>query len=153
DLRGSLRSAGRIGGLLALSYSGTNCFAMYDGNGNLVSSANASDARLLVQYEYGPFGESVRSLAKGPNVTPFRWSTKYQDDQTELLYYGYRYLNPSVGCWPGRDPEEEFGGLDLYGFVRNNPIQIYDDLGLSWSILRTGRKRAHASTHDGDTIR
>jgi len=50
---------------------------------------------------------------------PFRFSTKYQDDETDLLYYGHRYYNASTGRWPNRDPIEEQGGLNVYGFVRN----------------------------------
>ncbi len=32
---------------------------------------------------------------------PFRFSTKYQDDESELLCYGYRFYNASttVGYW------------------------------------------------------
>ncbi len=40
---------------------------------------------------------------------PFRFSTKYQDDETDLLYYGYRYYNASTGRWNSRDPIEEWG--------------------------------------------
>ena len=31
-------------------------------------------------------------------------STKYFDDETELVYYGYRYYNPGTGRWTRRDP-------------------------------------------------
>jgi RHS repeat-associated protein len=30
-------------------------------------------------------------------ANPFRFSTKYQDDETDLLYYGRRYYNASTG--------------------------------------------------------
>jgi RHS repeat-associated protein len=59
-------------------------------------------------------------------LNPFRFSTKYQDDETDLLYYGYRYYNASTGRWLSRDPIEEKGGLNLYGFVGNNPISFFD---------------------------
>ena len=42
-------------------------------------------------------------------ANPFRFSTKYQDDETDLLYYGYRYYNASTGRWISRDPLEEAG--------------------------------------------
>jgi len=35
--------------------------------------------------------------------------------------------------WPSRDPIEEEGGLNVYGFVGNNPILRYDTLGLLFS--------------------
>jgi RHS repeat-associated protein len=40
-------------------------------------------------------------------ANPYRFSTKYQDDETDLLYYGYRYYNTSMGRWNNRDPLRE----------------------------------------------
>jgi RHS repeat-associated protein len=66
-------------------------------------------------------------------VNPFRFSTKFQDDETDLLYYGYRYYSASTGRWLSRDPKDELGGLNIYGFLRNGPISDFDRLGLSGS--------------------
>jgi hypothetical protein len=44
--------------------------------------------------------------------------------------YGYRYMDPLTGRWPSRDPIEEEGGLNLYGFVRNNALIRLDVNGL-----------------------
>jgi RHS repeat-associated protein len=62
-----------------------------------------------VDQEYGPFGEVNRATGLLAKANPFRFSTKYQDDETDLLYYGYRYLNTSTGRWLSRDPIEEPG--------------------------------------------
>lgn len=35
------------------------------------------------------------------------------------------------GNWPNRDPMQEQGGLNLYGFVGNDSINYYDGLGLT----------------------
>ena len=64
---------------------------------------------------------------------PFRFSTKYQDAETGLLYYGYRYYDPNTGRWLSRDPIEEEGGENLYGFNGNNGVNILDILGLWFS--------------------
>jgi RHS repeat-associated protein len=64
-------------------------------------------------------------------ANPFRFSTKYQDNETDLFYYGCRYYNPSTGRWISRDPIEEQGGLNLHGFVGNNSINKLDLLGLT----------------------
>ncbi len=63
-------------------------------------------------------------------ANPFRFSTKYQDDETDLVYYGYRYYNASTGRWLSRDPIAELGDGNLYEFCRNNPADSYDELGL-----------------------
>jgi RHS repeat-associated protein len=78
----------------------------------------------------GPFGEVIRATGPMAKANPFRFSTKYQDDETDLLYYGYRYYNASTGRWLSRDPIEEDGGLNLYGFVWNDPLSEVDSFGL-----------------------
>ena len=78
----------------------------------------------------GPFGEVIRATGPMAKLNPFRFSTKYQDDETDLLYYGERYYNASTGRWLSRDPIEEKGGLNLYGFVYNSPLNKTDALGL-----------------------
>ena len=77
----------------------------------------------------GPFGELIRATGPMAKLNPFRFSTKYQDDETDLVYYGYRYYNASTGRWLSRDPIGERGGLNLYGFVKNNPLAKVDFLG------------------------
>ena len=63
-------------------------------------------------------------------ANPFRFSTKYQDDETDLLYYGYRYYSTSTARWLSRDAIGEEGGANLYGSVGNSPISRWDALGL-----------------------
>ena len=48
-----------------------------------------------------------------------------------MYYYGYRYYDPVTGRWPSRDPIEEKGGVNLYGFVNNDGINSIDLFGLS----------------------
>ena len=84
---------------------------------------------MLARDEYGPFGELLRATGPMAKANPFRFSTKYQDDETDFLYYGVRYYNASIGRWLSRDPMEEDGGDNLYGFVGNDPTDVADSLG------------------------
>jgi len=45
--------------------------------------------------------------------------------------YGFRYYMPDTGRWASRDPIEEDGGYNLYGFVGNDPIGEFDLYGLA----------------------
>ena len=133
DLSGSMQGAGGVGGLLFLD----NCespigshAATYDGNGNVAALVSAADCSVSARYEYGPFGEILRSTGPARETNPFRFSTKYQDDETDLLYYGYRYYNATTGRWLSRDPMAEEGGENLYALVCNDPTLRRDYLGL-----------------------
>lgn len=44
---------------------------------------------------------------------------------------GARYYNPTLGRWLSRDTKEEEGGINLYGFVGNNPVNAFDAFGES----------------------
>jgi RHS repeat-associated protein len=133
DLSGSMQGAGGVGGLLEVSYYGTgtttNCFPAYDGNGNVAALINAADGTVVANYDYAAFGEPIRITGSMAKNNPFRFSTKYADDESDLLYYGYRYYKPSTGTWPSRDPIQESGGKNLYAFVANRPIMFTDRCG------------------------
>ena len=102
DLSGSMQGAGGVGGLLWLtdrSAPTTRHFACYDGNGNLKALVNATDNSVSASYDYGPFGELLRSTGPKARANPLRFSTKCQDDESDLVYYGHRYLNAATGRW------------------------------------------------------
>ena len=105
-------------------------FVCYDGNGNVTALAKATDGSQSAGYEYGPFGEVIRASGTMAKSNPFRFSTKYQDDESELLYYGYRFYNASTGRWPSRDPIQEAGGISPYAFVLNGPLSLFDPFDL-----------------------
>ena len=133
DLSGSMQGAGGVGGLLEVTYCGssaTNCFIAFDGNGDVSALVNAANSTILSQYEYGPFGEVIRATGPMAKLNPFRFSTKYQDDESDLLYYGFRYYTASEGRWVSRDPVQEMGGINLYVLVDNSPQNLTDFLGL-----------------------
>jgi RHS repeat-associated protein len=132
DLSGSMQGAGGVGGLLAITTygSGSNAyFPCYDGNGNILALIDATSTKKVAEYEYGSFGEPLQQTGAF-QLSPFRFSTKYTDDETGLVYYGYRFYNPITGRWPNRDPIWESGGVNLYGFVGNDGSNQYDLLGL-----------------------
>jgi len=120
DISGSLQGAGGVGGLLEVSYRGaqtTNCFTSFDGNGNVVVLVSAADATLAAQYEYGPFGELLRATGPMAKANFLRFSTKYHDDESDLLYFGYRYYDANKGRWNTRDPVRDEGGALLYAYL------------------------------------
>ncbi|MBE7540674.1 MAG: RHS repeat-associated core domain-containing protein, partial [Opitutaceae bacterium] len=56
--------------------------------------------------------------------------TKEYFSDLGLYNYGRRFYDPKSGRFIGRDPIQENGGLNLYAFVRNNPANLWDYLGM-----------------------
>jgi RHS repeat-associated protein len=109
-------------------------FVASDGNGNVRVLVTAATGTVSAQYEYAPFGEMIRLSGSVAAANPIRFSTKYQDDETDLLYYGFRFYNPNTGRWLLRDPIEEMGGQNIYGFCQNSSVNYVDSLGLGFNV-------------------
>jgi RHS repeat-associated protein len=150
----ALNPAGGVGGLLwVVDYlpgqtaSNRQVAPWYDGNGNILGWVENELAQVqpLHRLEYDAFGrllvdDPVRvALTKNHrdlgateawlDRPAFGFSTKYEDEETGLLYYGYRYYAPELGRWVSRDPIEEQGGINLYGMVGNDEVNFVDYLG------------------------
>lgn len=129
DITGTASGAGGVGGLLMVQDSTHTYFPTYDGNGNVAAMLDAANGSLTAIYEYDPFGRLLHAEGAYASANPFRFSTKWADDETGLLYYGYRYYNPFLGRFINRDPIGEEGGVNLYGFCSNDSVNRWDMLG------------------------
>ncbi|QJE95720.1 RHS repeat domain-containing protein [Luteolibacter luteus] len=125
-----LQRAGGVGGLLLQTTvsGGVLERPSYDGNGNIVAWTKSNGTAPTSRREYDAFGNVV--MSEGASPSAFGFSTRIEDAQTGLLYYGYRYYQPEQGRWLSRDPIGENGGENLYGFVENYPINTFDVSGL-----------------------
>jgi len=131
DLSGTMQGAGGVGGLLAIN-AGTNGvhFYCHDGNGNVMALINASNGVSSADFDYTPFGRTLRATGPMALVSTLGFSGQYKDNVTGHLLYLFRSYNPETGGWLSRDPLEEAGSLNLYAFVGNSPINGADMLGL-----------------------
>ena len=139
DVSGTLEGAGGVGGLLAIernvnnNYSWDIRYPHYDANGNIMALSNSS-GQISARYRYDAFGKTILSTdvdGTGWNTKNIHgFSTKPTLGKHKIHYYGYRWYDASNGRWINRDPIEESGGLNLYGFVDNNALNFIDILGL-----------------------
>jgi RHS repeat-associated protein len=83
---------------------------------------------------YTPFGEAVPSIQTVEN--PFRFPGQYYDPETGLHYNYFRYYNPQTGRYITPDPIGLEGGINLFAYVGNNPVNFMDPYGLfGWDTV------------------
>jgi RHS repeat-associated protein len=109
-----------------MTQGGQHYYYLYDGKGNVTSIIDASQD-VVAAYAYDAFGTLLSKT--GSLDQPYQFSTKPYDDKTGLSYFGHRFYSPALGRWMTRDPMEEAVGLNLFGFVHNNPINYIDPTG------------------------
>jgi RHS repeat-associated protein len=136
DLSGSHGGAGGAGGLLLIRETKgnitTDLYPLYDGSGNVTALADTTGT-FQAEYAYGPFGETI--YARGPKAQscPFRFATKYYDQETGYYNFGRRFYDPTTGQFLSREPLGETESLNLYSYCGNDPINYVDVDGL-WRI-------------------
>lgn len=147
DLSGTLQGAGGIGGLLARTDYGqeipgspTTAYYHADGNGDITMLIYTNQI-IVAKYLYDPYGNTLSMSGPLASFNLYRFSSKEWNASAGLYSYLYRFYDPMLQRWPNRDPIEERGGKNLYGFVGNQPLSHWDSLGL----LSAGGGTAHTS--------
>lgn len=110
---------------------GTSVFYTFDERGNTTQRLDASGT-VLSSRIYDSFGAGLGvSPSTGDPYDGFgAQSGYYTDVETDLILCTWRYYDPTLGRWLTRDPIGYRGGVNLYGYVGNNPVSLIDPLGL-----------------------
>jgi len=90
-----------------------------------VLDANGS---VLASYDNSPYG--VRTLLSGNDISEVGFTGHFHHEPSGLVIAPYRFYDPKRGRWLSRDPIGIAGGINLYAYVNNNPINYVDPLGL-----------------------
>lgn len=115
----------RIGGADAGDY-----YYFKDHLGSISEMVDSSE-NVRAQYAYDPYGKQSENLIMtDPLEAQFGYTGHFNHDASGLVLTWYRAYDPELGIWLSRDPIAENGGLNLYGYVANNPIKLIDPLGL-----------------------
>jgi len=82
------------------------------------------------RYDYDPYGRLTK--ISGNLDSDFAYAGYYNHSPSGLEATPNRFYSPDLGRWIRRDPIAEAGGINLYGYVLNNPLSRVDPLGLVW---------------------
>jgi len=107
--------------------SGTNYFFTRDHLGSIREMTDSSDS-IRARYSYDPWG--LETEISGDLAADFGFTGHYFHAPSGLHLALYRAYSADLGRWLSRDPIGETGGLNLYEYVSNDPIEFMDPLGL-----------------------
>ena len=131
--------------------SGTKYQTTTDHLGNVRDVINASGT-LVARYDYTPWGKPTKVSGTTVNASLLINSRYYHHAASGLHLALYRAYDPDLGRWLSEDPIEEEGGINMYGFVGNNPLMAVDPLGLfllgpGWGMLLSPKPPQYIPRH------
>jgi RHS repeat-associated protein len=83
-----------------------------------------------------PFGANTPNenpTGQGPFKYNLRFPGQYYDAETGTHYNANRDYDPTIGRYEQSDPIGLWGGVNSYGYVKQNPLNSIDELGLAVS--------------------
>ena len=110
----------------------------FDGLGS-VSDITDANGTTVESYQYDVYGRATILDAYGHQIVessvgnPYMFTGRRYDADSGLYYYRARYYHPRLGRFSQVDPIGYAGGMNLYAYVGNNPVENTDPFGL-WYI-------------------
>lgn len=107
------------------------------GSTSYITSKNGSISQHV---EYIAFGEVLFEEHSSSFNSPYLFNGKELDRETNLSYYGARYLDMKTSLWLTTDPKmEKYPHESSYMYCGNNPIAFVDPDGMDRIYSSSGR--------------
>jgi RHS repeat-associated protein len=81
---------------------------------------------------FNPIPQNAWGTPHSAIGNPWMFTGRQLDEETGLYFYRARYYDTSKGRFLQRDPLEYVDGMNLYEYVRSNPCNRVDPLGLAF---------------------
>jgi RHS repeat-associated protein len=105
---------------------GTLRYLFADHQGSIIAQADGTGAVTTIN-RYDEYGIPAAS-----NVGRFQYTGQAFLAELGMYYYKARIYSPTLGRFLQTDPIGYEGGINLYAYVGNNPIDRTDPLGTDW---------------------
>ena len=132
-----------IDNLLAFTdHTTSNTYYAIKDHQNTVLAFVDESGSVVESYEYDAWGNTKVFSASGTELTESAIDNRYTfqgreiDWVTGLIYFRARWYDSETGRWLSKDPIGISGGLNLYAFCSNNPVNFIDPSGLCETDLK-----------------
>jgi RHS repeat-associated protein len=117
----------KVDEILAMQEGANTYYYHYDGLGSVTEITDDTGA-IVENYTYDPSG--TPSVTTSTINNRYRFTGREYDEESGLYHYRARAYSPSIGRFMQRDPIGILGGINLYAYVGNRPINYTDAYGL-----------------------
>ena len=117
--------------LLAVKVGAKSYAALTDVQGTVWGLADGTD--VVARWTYDAWGNVLSGEASDPALAAFRYRLQGREFSavTGLTNFRMRWYDPRTGRWLSKDPIRLLGGLNLYAFCGDDPLNKTDWRGLS----------------------
>ncbi|OGP50208.1 MAG: hypothetical protein A2Y79_07835 [Deltaproteobacteria bacterium RBG_13_43_22] len=113
---------------ISMTYNGSTYYLSYDQIGSLKAVTDLS-GNVVKKIDYDSFGNILSETNPTMNI-PFGFAGGLHDRNTNIVRFGARDYDPTLGRWTAKDPIDFLGGdTNLYGYVQNDPVTFFDPKG------------------------
>ncbi|MBK9693454.1 MAG: RHS repeat-associated core domain-containing protein [Gemmatimonadetes bacterium] len=120
-------------------------------NGTVRGLARFRTGAKVKEFAEAPWGDAVADTGL---VVRYHFAGREYDSESGLYYMRARYYDPALGRWISEDPIGIAGGLNVYAYAGNDPVNLTDPSGLDpdckpIDVPPRGRSRGLASSASG----
>ena len=116
--------------------SSTTYYALTDIQGTVHGFADAG-GNLVARYAYDAWGNLTAADVAVSDLADNRYLFQGREysHATGLYNFRLRWYDPATGRWISKDPIGISGGLNLYAFCGNDPVNYMDPMGLAQHLV------------------